>query len=305
MSKKKLIALIVATSSVILMALCVGLNLQLLKDRLAGRDYTPSVEIAEITETLRLTQRGEAIFYATHPQLQSKTAFNENCGRDGSAVNYTLGCYKNDDSERIYIYNPEIKEIDENGIHYNLKADRDVTVLHEILHAAYERLSKNEQADICEDLRDVEQSTAKLSSELELYDEAHYCTEAFARVGSEYLNFAQSDAIDRLTPIYGRYFEVNEELMNSYWQNVVQADELMETISNSNNTLNTAQNNLHAEIDNYYRNSTSEKYSSVNSQIAQYNDMVATHNSLVATARKIRDGLDSERTDTIESYLNH
>jgi hypothetical protein len=286
------------------MATYVGVNFQLLQDRLASRDYSPSTEISEIVNTLRLTNRGEAGFYATPPQLQSKAEFNETCGLDGSENNYTLGCYRNGDSERIYIYNPETKMVDENGVYYDFETDRDVTALHEMLHAVYGRLDSSEQASACDDLRIIEKDVDGLSAELEIYDESQYCSEAFARVGSEYLvRLGDSDAANHLKTVYDDYFEVNEELLESYWHNIEQSQKLVETIASSNAALDLAKGRLRGEINDYYRNSTDEKYLNVQSQILQYNDMVATHNSLVATARKIRDGLDSEQTSAIENYL--
>ena len=304
MSRKKLIISVFVAGLVGLMVTYVGVNFQLLQDRLASRNYSPSTEISEIVNTLRLTNRGEAVFYATHPQLQSKAEFNETCGLDGSENNYTLGCYRNGDSERIYIYNPETKMVDENGVYYDFETDRDVTALHEMLHAVYGRLDSSEQASTCDDLRIIEKDVDGLSAELEIYDESQRCTEAFARVGSEYLaQLGGSNSADRLKKIYGNYFEVNEGLLNSYWNNIKQSRELGDAISDSNTALDLAKIQLHNEIDDYYRNSTDEKYSNVQSHILQYNDMVATHNSLVATARKIRDGLDSEQISTIENYL--
>ena len=304
MSRKKLIISVFVAGLVGLMATYVGVNFQLLQDRLAGSDYSPSAEISEIVNTLRLTNRGEAVFYATHPQLQSKNDFNETCGRDGSELNYTLGCYRTSDSEHIYVYDPEIKTVDENGVYYDFEADRNVTILHEMLHAVYERLNNSERTDVCDDLRMVEKGVDGLSAELEPYDESQYCSEAFARVGSEYLaQLGGSNSADRLKKIYGNYFEVNEGLLDSYWDNIKQSRELGDAISDSNTALDLAKIQLHNEIDDYYRNSTDEKYSNVQSHILQYNDMVATHNSLVATARKIRDGLDSEHISTIENYL--
>ena len=304
MSRKKLIISMFLVGLVGLMATYVGVNFRLLQDRLASRNYSPSTEISEIVNTLRLTNRGEAVFYATHPQLQSRAEFNETCGLDGFENNYTLGCYRTGDSEHIYVYNPEIKTVNENGIYYDFEADRDITALHEMLHAVYGRLNSSEQASACDDLRIIEKDVDGLSAELEIYDESQYCSEAFARVGSEYLaQLGDSNSAGRLKKIYGNYFEVNEGLLDSYWNNIKQSRELGDAISDSNTALDLAKIQLHKEIDDYYRYSTDEKYSNVQSHILQYNDMVATHNSLVATARKIRDGLDSERIGTIENYL--
>lgn len=98
-----------------------------------------------------MTDRGEFLFYASQPSLEGTQMFNEKCARieQSSAI---LGCYN---GQYIYIYDVKNEKLD--GI-------REVTAAHEMLHAAYLRMSDNERAKVD---RLVEAEYTKLSGNQE------------------------------------------------------------------------------------------------------------------------------------------
>lgn len=91
------------------------------------RGYTPSTQIADISDRLAFTDYGERLFYINDPQLLGPAEFNESCPDKEASI--ILGCYN---GRQIYVFDvddPRIESVEE------------VTSAHEMLHAAYERFS--------------------------------------------------------------------------------------------------------------------------------------------------------------------
>lgn len=101
------------------------------------RGYTPDPHVSSLATNSGMSERGRQIFYAQHPRITDKEEFNTICTTGEQTI--VLGCYTGYDIVRdsdIYIYNvtePELQGIQE------------VTAAHEMLHAAYDRLSRAEK----------------------------------------------------------------------------------------------------------------------------------------------------------------
>lgn len=108
---------------------------QTIKDNFTVMNYSPSAEISQITDKLELTNMAKRTFFATRPELQSSSEFNQSCTNmlEESAV---LGCYKND---YIYIYN--VADSDLNGV-------KESTSAHELLHAVWVRLGSDKREEL-------------------------------------------------------------------------------------------------------------------------------------------------------------
>ena len=239
---------------------------QTIRDEEKAREYQPSAEVATIVDEIRLTDKGKTIFYATNPQIQSATDFNQNC--DADEDNYSLGCYVNDGTEHIYLYDTKnATEINENGLVYDLKTKRNTTALHELLHAVYNRLGTAEKRTACNDLKKAIVD-ANIERELDNYSDNQYCTEAFARIGSEHISSANLN----LSNIYKRYFEPSDSLNR---KNIENTDSLAK---------------LKAKIADY-----DEQIDPAKQTVADYNLMVRDYNSLVDTYNKIATILDSRK----------
>ena len=95
------------------------------------RGYTPSAQIAAIAADTTMTSKGKTIFYVHNPRIEDKAQFNQDCTFGETSI--VLGCY---DGRGIYVYNVSDDRLA--GIH-------EVTAAHEMLHAAYDRLSEQEK----------------------------------------------------------------------------------------------------------------------------------------------------------------
>ena len=271
-------------------AILSSLDWQFISDKQKASNFTPTAEIASIADDLQLTRRGRAAFYAAQPALQDAATFNANCGNDGEAT-YMLGCYAGGENERIHLYDIETDALDENGIHYDFTAERSVTALHEFLHAVYARLDAREQKNVCRAAETFVAQKPELGDALVYYSDAQYCTEAFARIGSEY-----TDQISGLlAKTYGKYFTPNTDLLARHQQNETELAALNERTAETHEKLSAAKSRLNTQIAAYRASLTRRGYRAVNAQISDYNTMVADYNSLVVTYKKIVATLDSEQ----------
>lgn len=136
MNSKGLLARLLLSLILLGLALAIFLNRQLLIDSYLAWQYKPSAEIAAITDRTRLTDEGKFYFYASHPELNDRQSFNNACTAKDSEQSVVLGCYT---GMRIYVFDIDNPKLD--GI-------KEVTAAHEMLHAAYDRLSVAERKRI-------------------------------------------------------------------------------------------------------------------------------------------------------------
>jgi hypothetical protein len=100
------------------------------------RHYAPPAAIAELATQDTMTSYARKVLYVNKPQLQSKTSFTEcNLGTEQAAI---LGCYHSN-QEGIFILSVSDPRL--NGI-------EQVTAAHEMLHAAYDRLSSRQKKSV-------------------------------------------------------------------------------------------------------------------------------------------------------------
>ncbi len=99
--------------------------------------YGRPAVLTEYANKTAMTSRGEYLLYATRAEVNEKNAFNVNCS---GLVEQTvvLGCFSNN---RIYVY--DVSSVQLAGV-------KEVTMAHEMLHAAYERLDTNKRTRINE-----------------------------------------------------------------------------------------------------------------------------------------------------------
>jgi len=102
------------------------------------RNYSPTAAVASIANQDTLTDEGRNIFYVNHPQIESRTAFVKSCPSGTREQTIVLGCYH---SDQAGIFLLDVTDSRLNGV-------KQVTAAHEMLHAAYDRLSSNDRAAV-------------------------------------------------------------------------------------------------------------------------------------------------------------
>lgn len=107
------------------------------------RGYDPPAAISELAADTTMTDKARHLFYLNHPEIAAKESFAKQCP-SGTEKTIVLGCYKS--GERgIFVLVVTDKRLD--GV-------EQVTAAHEMLHAAYERLSGGDKKHVDELLED-------------------------------------------------------------------------------------------------------------------------------------------------------
>lgn len=96
------------------------------------RDYQPPVAISQLATDVTMTDEARRLFYVHHPILSDRDSFNAQCTHDEQTI--VLGCYVSHTG--IYLFDVHDERL--HGV-------KEVTAAHEMLHAAYDRLSPHER----------------------------------------------------------------------------------------------------------------------------------------------------------------
>lgn len=174
-----------------------------IQDIISGWGFEMSPKMAEIETDLELTKTGRRILRATHPVVENDTAdFNEHCYKDTAENVSVLGCYVNGN---IYAY--EIT-------HEQLVDENNVTVAHELLHAAWERTDERDREKIKVWLNETYAANQDwFDEQLEAYQEDARIEEIYTRAGTRL-----ADLPSELEEHYAKYFE-NRAKIVQYHQN--------------------------------------------------------------------------------------
>lgn len=195
-----------------------------------GINYKPSAEMAAIQDSLKLTDRGNFIFKASHPTLDDSETFNASCKSAHSGELAVLGCYTEDE---IHVYNIQSEE---------LKGIRELTTAHELLHANWKRMSKNDKHTLLNELNTIDINTNdKLTQELNNYSTDQQSEELYVRAGTEI-----KDLPSNLEKHYGDIFQ-NQDLIVSYYDSYITVFLEIETEMNQ---LMSEMQSIQQEIDN-------------------------------------------------------
>ena len=195
------------TASFIVFILLIALSFMIIfyRQRIADQiivwQFEPSRDIVELASRLDFSDEGEFLFYASQPQLNHATEFNNACNK----IEFTtsiLGCY---DGTQIYIYNIEDDRL--NGV-------REVTASHEMLHSAYVRLSESEKLKL-QPLFDVEYS--KMANDQKFLDlMASYARTEPGQKYNELHSIVGTTSLDispELESYYAKYFNNREKIV--------------------------------------------------------------------------------------------
>lgn len=211
-------------SLILLVVLAAGVYFQQgIADYYKVSSFEPSAEIKSLAERSGMSDKGKFYFYAAHPELESAEDFNADCRRV-EATNPILGCYISG-LDKIHIYNITNPELD--GI-------KEVTAAHEMLHAAYERLSDKEINELATLIEATYErvKTADLESRMEYYvrnNADSKIQELYAILPTEF-----ADIGPELEQHYSKYFDDRQmvvALHDSYNQAFTQLDSEINAIS--------------------------------------------------------------------------
>lgn len=171
-------------------------NQQRISDQFVVWNYEPTAVIASHVERSTMTDEGKFLFYASRPSVVPEKQFDPICAslEEGEGI---LGCYL-PDTRRIYLYDVTDDRLD--GI-------EEVVASHEMLHAAWDRMPKEERDEL-EPLLEAEVSARAddevLTETLEYYAKAEpgeRANELHSIMGTQY-----GDLSPELEAHYEKYF---------------------------------------------------------------------------------------------------
>jgi cell division protein FtsB len=166
-------------------------------------------DIVAIADATGMSDDGRLIFLASTPAVEDAADFNDDCRVESEG---TLGCF---DGTDIYIYAVTDPR---------LQGTIEVTGAHEMLHAAYQRLSREDRADV--DALVAEAVAALPEDDPVFEDMANYPAEQFpdewhSRLGTEF-----ADLPPALEAHYARYFDDRSLVLALDAQSTALLDEL-------------------------------------------------------------------------------
>lgn len=259
------------------------LNRQWLYDWFRGIGYQPTGEMSRIMAKLNLTERGEFLFKAAQPRLNSRNDFNAICRGDSDEEIAILGCYTDGN---IYIYNIDAEELNE---------IRELTTAHELLHAVWARMPDGDKERLSNDLEKVYRDNQDiLSEEINHYSQNEQREELYARAGTEIKTLP-----DTLEKHYAEVFN-DQDLIVSYYDSYITVfKEIEAEMTGLMKELDALDQEMQAKNKEY-----EQKLNQLNTDITNFNSCAATEgcfNNADAFHRR-RNELLAEQTALEEMY---
>lgn len=257
------------------------------------RDYDPSAEVIALADETTMTESARRQFYITHPDITDRETFNTNC-RQGNASEYSivLGCYVSNGTlyGNIYLY-----DIDDP----RLSGVVQVTAAHEMLHAAYDRLSSDERtrvdALLMQTYRDMPEGRIKQTiAQYEANDPSSVPSELHSILGTELASLPPE-----LEDYYSRYFIDRQAVVRFSAQYEAEFERRQAQVAQYDAQLASAKATIEAnqaEIDARLANLEQDKAelsalessgngATYNARVGAYNQSVVSYNALVSEAR--------------------
>lgn len=280
-----------------------ALNFQNLRDKVELSSYTPSAEIAAIAKRTTMTDKAKGIFYATDPSIDGRVEFNANCPQREAGLN-VLGCYRGGflTAGRINLFRIEDER---------LVDEIDVTAAHEMLHAAYQRLSFWERENLDDLLKNSAASVppAELTDVIKGYIASGNYNELHSHLGTEY-----SDLPKALEDHYRQYFAQRDRIVAIHLGNEALFDacesdskSLKSSIDATKASIDSYRaqlDSIRSEMDGYKASGETSRYNALvprhnqlvnlhNTAVRRYNSLISSYNSLANRCNALNLSLDS------------
>lgn len=192
-------------------------NPRAVTDAVTVWQFEPTPAIAGYAHRAAMSDEGRFVFYASRPQVLSKGAFDTACSRAEPGIG-VLGCYTLADG-RIHLF--DITNVD-------LQDFEVVVAAHEMLHAAWDRLSPEERSALEGPLEEAF-ATVEPNSELTERVAAYEAADPTSRIPELYAIVGTELAV--LPPVleehYARWFDDRTRVV-ALWQGVASVFEQLE-----------------------------------------------------------------------------
>lgn len=269
-------------------------NAQALTDWWQLRDYTPPAPVARLAAQDTMTPYARHIFYVNHPDLESSAAqFRADCNESEQTI--VLGCYRSNQAG-IFVY--DVQDARLAGV-------QQVTAAHEMLHAAYDRLSSSDKKTIDSELMDyydnqlTDQRIKQTINDYRQTEPNDLVNEMHSIFGTEI-----ADLPAPLETYYAKYFTDRHAVANYASQyegefasreNQIKADDaqlatLKARIQTEESALQAQAANIDSDRSDLDNERSSNNVAAYNSGVAAFNNEVDAYN---AGIRKLRADLNA------------
>lgn len=252
------------------------------------RNYDAPAEISRLADATTMTPDARRLFYVYRPILEDKGSFNQHCSNSEQTI--VLGCYV--EHQGIYLYNISDQRL--NGV-------IEVTAAHEMLHAAYDRLSDKERQRVDRLTAQVADTIIdeRLKSTIENYrkkDASVVPNELHSILATEL-----RDLPPDLEAYYGRYFTNRKtivDLADRYKQAFTERENQVKSIDKKlaslksqidalNSSLESQQAALQASYADLQQKRSSGNVEAYNAAVPGYNQAVVTYNTDVNKQKQL------------------
>lgn len=265
---------------------------QAILDWYALRNYDPTPPISNLASAATMTDSARKVFYVNHPKLVGRSSFNKFCPDNGGEQTIVLGCYY---SQQRGIYVFDIAEARLEGV-------EQVTAAHEMLHAAYDRLSDSERSrvdSLLEDYFKTKLTDKRIKEVIDSYRKTEpndLVNEMHSIFGTEI-----SSLPDELEEYYTRYFENRSRLVayadayqNEFISRRNQIASYDAELTNLKPEIDTLKSELEAQGASLERQqqelgtiAAAGNTDEFNSRVSRFNQQVEAYNSAVANLRSM------------------
>ncbi|MBI2592120.1 hypothetical protein HYW36_01450 [Candidatus Saccharibacteria bacterium] len=302
MSRKRIVSLVL-TASLLALPIIGFWQRQNIYDWAKLRDYDPPQAVVALANAGTMNDKARRIFYVNHPQLLGDTnSFRQNCSAAEQTI--ILGCY-HPTQAGIYVYDVQDERL--GGI-------EEVTSAHEMLHAAYDRLSSKDKKYVHGLLQDYYQnhlSDERIKATIEAYKKTEpndLLNEMHSIFGTEIPTLPRT-----LEDYYSRYFSnraavvaFSQKYEGEFTNRRTKAEQYEVQIKDLKANIDAQETNLkdqlarlqseEARLDSLRNSNQIETY---NNQVASYNASVDTYNAGVTRYKR-----DVERYNSLVEQYN-
>lgn len=256
------------------------------------RQYQAPAAVSQLATQGTMTDFGRKVFYVNDPAIQDKTTFAKECLSNEAKQEQTivLGCYH---SNQAGIFLMKVTDPRLDGV-------EQVTAAHEMLHAAYDRLSRSDKS--------------KVDAMLTKYYKQDLHDERIIKTIEAYKKTEPNDLVNEMHSIFGteiaslpadleayykRYFTNRSQVVafaaqyqaefTSRRQIVAEADARLDVLKQQIESLESNLRGRQAAIDDQRTSLNALKasgdFKSYNAEVSNYNAQVSSYNAEVANLR--------------------
>ncbi len=242
------------------------------------QSYETPAGVSALASEVTMTDYAEKVFYVNQPAITPKANFSEFCPKNGGERTIVLGCY-HPKQNGIYLLQVTDKRL--NGV-------QQVTAAHEMLHAAYDRLSNDERERVDAMLMDYYDNglnDKRISDTIASYKQSEpndVVNEMHSIFGTEI------DVLPvQLEVYYGQYFEKRSAVVafaNDYQDEFTSRQKIVETADAQLSIMKAQIDELNADLK-AKQSEITDAQATLNelrsSDVTAYNAAVPAYNRLI------------------------